>query len=100
MRPAHRRSLVAAAGGGSLLALGIREAVILSAADSETARARARQLGPTRIAAGVTLLARPRLLTGALGLDGGNESARWLPRLIAVREIALGVGTLAASRLS
>jgi len=100
MRRKDRHMFVAAVGGGSLLALGIREATILSAADLETAQARARQLGLTRIAAGVALLARPQLLTGALGLDSENESARWLPRLMAVREIALGVGTLVASRRS
>lgn len=64
-----------AVGGATLLALGIREALIMRDADDATARARARQLGPTRIAAGVALLLRPQLLTGALGIEKGGAAA-------------------------
>jgi hypothetical protein len=94
----RRRWAIAAISGGALLALGIREAFILQDADDGTARARARQLGSTRIAAGVALLLRPQLLTGALGIEQGGAAARWLPRLLAVREIALGIGARASSR--
>jgi hypothetical protein len=40
-----------------LFGLGVREAVRLSDADVELARSRVRQLGATRIAAGIVLLA-------------------------------------------
>jgi hypothetical protein len=83
-----------------LLALGIREALILRDADDGTARARARQLGSTRIAAGVALLLRPQLLTGALGLEKGGAAAGWLPRVLAVREIGMGIGACTSSRKS
>ena len=59
-------------------------------ADLPTARRRAGQLGPTRIAAGVAILIRPQLLAGALGLNKGGVAEGWLPRLLAVREVALG----------
>jgi len=92
-----RRRGTAVVVGGGLLILGIREGFLLSDADDDTARARARQLGLTRIGAGLAILIRPQLLIGALGL-GNSDAARWLPRLLAVREIALGVGATGASR--
>jgi hypothetical protein len=97
MTDSHRRWVVATLAGGTLFALGIREGFILRDADVGRARNRARQLGPTRIAAGVALLLRPQLLAGALGLSTG-QAAHWLPRLLAVREIALGIGAVASSR--
>jgi hypothetical protein len=66
--------------------------------DLATARSRARQLGTVRVGAGLALLARPRLLSGALGLSGREPASSWLPRLVAIREVALGTGALAASR--
>ena len=33
-----------------------------------------------------------------LGLDGESSAVRWLPRLLAVRELALGVAAFSASR--
>jgi hypothetical protein len=48
--------------------------------------------------AGVVLLVRPQLLTAALGLSGGGKAGWWLSRMITVREIAVGTGTVAASR--
>jgi hypothetical protein len=47
-------------------------------ADLDLARTRARQLGPTRMLAGVVLLVRPQLLTAALGLSGGGKAGWWL----------------------
>lgn len=91
-----RRLCVAALAGGGLFVLGVREAILLRDADDATARARARQLGLTRAGAGLALLIRPRLLTGALRFED-SDAARWLPRLLAVRELALGVGATAAS---
>jgi hypothetical protein len=93
-----RRRAVAAAAGAGLCSLGIREAVRLGEADLESARGRARQLGATRILAGVALLVRPQLLTAALGLSGAGKAGWWLSRMLAVREIAVGTGTVAASR--
>jgi hypothetical protein len=40
----------------------------------------------------------PQLLTAALGLSGAGKAGWWLLRMLAVREIALGTGTVAASR--
>jgi hypothetical protein len=93
-----RRQAVAAAAGAALFSLGIREAVRLRDADLEMARSRARQLGATRIVAGLVLLIRPRLLTAALGLSDAGEAGWWLSRMLAVRELAVGTGTVAASR--
>lgn len=93
-----RRRAVAAAAGAVLCSLGLREAVRLREADLGLARSRARQLGATRVLAGVVLLVRPQLLTAALGVSGAGKAAWWLSRLIAVRELAVGTGTVAASR--
>jgi hypothetical protein len=93
-----RRRAVAAAAGAVLFILGLREAVRLRDADLELARSRARQLGATRILAGVVLLVRPQLLTTALGLSGTGKAGWWLSRMLAVRELAVGTGTAAASR--
>ncbi len=98
MNNSKRRWTVAVLAGGGLLALGIREGLLLRDADLATARRRAGQLGPTRIAAGVVILLRPQLLAGALGLNKGGAAEGWLPRLLAVREIALGVGAQVSSR--
>jgi hypothetical protein len=92
-----RRRAVAAAGGAVLFSLGLREAVRLRDADLESARSRARQLGATRIVAGIALLLRPQLLAAALGLSAAGGAGWWLSRMLAVREIAVGTGTVAAS---
>jgi hypothetical protein len=44
------------------------------------------------------MLARPRVLATMVGLDGESSAVRWLPRLLAVRELALGVAAFSASR--
>jgi len=93
-----RRRAVAAAAGAVLCSLGLREAARLGDADLELARNRARQLGATRILAGLVMLVRPQLLTAALGLSGGGQAGWWLSRLIAVRELAVRTGTVARSR--
>ncbi len=95
-----RRRMVAAAAGAVLFSLGLREAVRLGDADLELARSRARQLGATRIVAGIVLVVRPQLLTAALGLSAAGEAGWSLSRMLAVREIAVGTGTVAASRPS
>jgi hypothetical protein len=83
-----------------MFGLGLREAMRLREADLELARSRARQLGATRIVAGIVLVVRPQLLTAALGLSSAGEAGWWLSRMLAVREIAIGTGTVAASRPS
>jgi hypothetical protein len=89
-----RRWVVAGAAGAALFSLGLREAVRLRDADLELARSRARQLGATRIAAGTVLLLWPQLLTAALGLSAAGRAGGWLSRMLAVREIAVGIGTV------
>jgi hypothetical protein len=93
-----RRRAVAAAAGAVLFGLGVREAVRLREADLKLARSRARELGATRIVAGLALLIRPQLLTAALGLSAAGEAGWWLSRMLAIRELAVGTGTIAGSR--
>jgi hypothetical protein len=82
-----------------LFALGVREAIALRDADLAAARTRIRQLGIVRISAGLILMAKPGLLAGALGWDDGDRGATtWLPRLVALRELCLGVGAMNSSR--
>jgi hypothetical protein len=96
--PRFRRQAVAAAAGAVLFSLGVREAVRLREADLDLARSRARQLGATRILAGLVLLIRPQLLIAALGLSAAGEGGWWVARMLAVRELAVGTGAVAASR--
>ena len=49
-----------------------------------------------RISAGLVLLVRPRLLGGALGWNDGDRESTWLPRLVAVRELGLGIGAVSS----
>jgi hypothetical protein len=93
-----RRRVVAGAAGATLFSLGLREAIRLRDADPELARSRARQLGGTRIAAGIVLLLRPQLLTAALGLSAAGKAGGWLSHMLAVREIAVGIGTVQHAR--
>jgi hypothetical protein len=71
-----RRWIVAGVAGAALFGLGLREAVRLRDADLELARSRARQLGATR------------------GLSAAGRAGGWLSRMLAVREIAVGIGTM------
>jgi hypothetical protein len=89
----------ALAAGAVLFGLGAREARRLARGDIAAARRSARQIGLTRIAFGLAMLLRPTLLITALGIrDVGRPPARWLPRLLAAREIALGAGLATSSR--
>ncbi|MHB2024402.1 MAG: hypothetical protein ACYCO3_13925 [Mycobacteriales bacterium] len=65
------------------------------------------EIGPTvapvtgwlRIGLGAGLLVAPRLLARALGVDSATaRQSDWLARMIAGREVALGVGTLVGAR--
>jgi hypothetical protein len=58
-----------------------------------------RLLALGRTAIGLSVLARPELLVRGLGGDSGTaRRTGWLARMFAVREIALGAGTLVALR--
>lgn len=86
-----------------------RPAVLLRTARPATRRtAAARRLGaaatPARLAvgrtgAGVVMVARPRLLPQALGVDSATATrTAWVVQMVGAREIALGLGTLTALR--
>lgn len=52
-----------------------------------------------RVAAGVSMLARPRLLPTALGVDSAAAARMtWVTQMLGAREVALGVGTWTALR--
>jgi hypothetical protein len=57
-----------------------------------------RSLAMMRMAVGTSAWATPRLAGKAFGLDAeGNPQSPYLARLFGVRDIALGVGTLATT---
>ena len=62
-------------------------------------RVRPEHLAAARTAAGAVMLARPRLMPRALGVDSA-ASARmsWVVQMLGAREVALGVGALVALR--
>lgn len=91
-----RAGLVATAAGGALGLAGVAEALRLARGDMETARRRATATGPTRVLAGSLLVAQPRLLPRAVG--AGVEAADWLVRMVALREIVLGIGLAPGAR--
>ena len=52
-----------------------------------------------RAAAGVSMVARPRMLPTSLGVDSAAAvRTAWVTQMLGAREIALGLGTLVASR--
>lgn len=52
-----------------------------------------------RAAAGVSMLARPRLLASSLGVDSAAAGRMtWVTQMLGAREVALGVGTWTALR--
>ncbi len=54
-------------------------------------------LGCTRAVIGITMAARPALLSRFLGVDSTTATrVGWATRMIGVREVAIGAGTLAA----
>lgn len=58
-----------------------------------------RLLALGRVFVGGGLLARPLTLPRTLGVDTGSaDRMAWLTRMLGVREVALGVGTLYATR--
>lgn len=58
-----------------------------------------RQIGLARAGLGVSLLAAPVPLIRMLGIDTGTvRRMAWVTRLAAARDVALGLGTIAALR--
>jgi hypothetical protein len=52
-----------------------------------------------RAAAGVSMITRPRMLPGALGVDSATAGRMaWTTQMLGAREVALGLGTFAALR--
>jgi hypothetical protein len=92
-----RLSAVGTAAGVVLGLAGIGEARRLAAGDDRTFLRSARTTGPVRALTGALLLARPHLLVTALGADSESRAPRWLVRMVAVREVALGIGLSAAA---
>jgi hypothetical protein len=53
--------------------------------------------GRVGVGVGVALLARPRALPVALGVDSGTAArVSWVVRMVGARDVALGLGTLLA----
>jgi hypothetical protein len=98
LMPPRRASLLGCVAGGALGLAGIAEALRLANGDDATLLRSARTTGPVRAAAGSLLLARPRLLPLAVGAGPGAEGPDWLVRMVAVRELVLGMGLLSAAR--
>jgi hypothetical protein len=57
------------------------------------------QLAMGRAGAGAVMVARPRLVPTALGVDSATSArVSWIVQMLGARELALGLGTLAALR--
>ena len=64
---------------------------------STLAATRPASLALVRTGAGAVMLAAPRALPGVLGVPAGVSSpTAWVVQMLGVREVALGVGVLAA----
>lgn len=95
----HQRRLktgwAAPALGAVLFAAGVGQARKLAAGGVGVAQRAARTTGPTRIGIASLLLAKPQLMARLLhGNDHADGKTRLTLRMFAVRELALGVGTL------
>jgi hypothetical protein len=85
--------------GAALFGVGAIEALRLGRGDVGDARRSARSTGGARVVAGSVLLARPQAMPWLLGSPAEIRSALpWLGRMLAIRELVLGVATLRASR--
>ncbi len=57
------------------------------------------RLAVGRTGAGVVMLARPRLVPQTMGVDSASAAKTgWVMQMLGAREVALGLGTLAALR--
>ena len=97
MRPPWPSFVGTAAGIGLGLA-GLVEAGRLARGDRSTLARSARAAGPVRVVAGSLLLVRPHALPVAVGAGSDMPVPEWLVRMVAVREIVLGLGVRAAGR--
>ena len=83
--------------GGGLFAAGVLQARKLVGGGPDTARRAARSTGPTRIGIGTLLVIKPELMVRLLhGKGADSPTTRLNLRMLAVREIALGIGTVLA----
>jgi hypothetical protein len=94
----RRASLLGTAAGGAFGLAGIAEARRLANGDQATLVRSARTTGPVRALAGSLLLAQPRVLLAAVGAGSRDRAPDWLVRMVAVREIILGIGLLSTAR--
>ena len=91
-------SLLGPAVGAFLLAAGLMQARRLATGDVQATRQAARSIGSTRVAFGGLFAARPQLFARVLhGCPSPDATTRLQIRIFAVREIALGMGTLMAA---
>jgi hypothetical protein len=70
----------------------------LANGDDATLLRSARTTGPIRAVAGAALMTQPRLLPLAVGAGSSARAPDWLIRMVAVREIVLGIGLFRAAR--
>lgn len=78
---------------------GARPALTSAVLTAVVASGTPRRLALGRTAAGLAMLLRPRLLPGVLGVDSATGARMaWSTSMLGAREVALGVGTLAALR--
>jgi hypothetical protein len=99
MRAMHSRP--AAVGpllGGALFLAGVAQARQIAAGGEHEIAKAARVAGKARVLAGVLLLRWPQLLATLLGSGRGSGTLPWAARMVAVREIAVGAATVAATR--
>ncbi len=70
-------------------------------AQAAIARVKPEQLAVARAGIGVTMIARPRLVPGVLGVDSATSARMgWSTQMLGAREVALGVGAVVALRSS
>lgn len=94
----RRTSWAGPAVGVLLFAAGLSQARRLASGDAHDAQRAARTSGITRMAVGGMIAARPELFVKLLhGTASRDAATRLLVRIFAVREIAVGLGTLMAA---
>ena len=70
-----------------------------SLASSLRERATVGRLAAGRTAVGASMIARPRMLPGLMGVDSATATrVGWTVQMLGAREVAVGLGTLAALR--
>ena len=78
---------------------GTRTSPLTSALAAVSSRARPEQLALGRAGVGLIMIARPRVLPELLGVDSATSVRMgWSTQMLGARELAVGLGTLAALR--